>query len=89
MADISIPGVSDKYKTNDFIEALIKKKRLPLTREQESLDRYKEQQNAQIQKLFTHLIILSTIKFRLRLTKMQSQQLPDEKQPTAKLKLTL
>lgn len=46
MADISIPGVSDKYKTNDFIEALIKKERLPLTREQESLDRYKEQQNA-------------------------------------------
>lgn len=46
MADISIPGVSDKYKTNDYIEALVKKERLPLTREQESLDRYKEQQNA-------------------------------------------
>lgn len=46
MADISIPGVSDKYKTNDYIEALMKKERLPLTREQESLDRYKEQQNA-------------------------------------------
>jgi len=46
MADISIPGVSDKYKTNDYIEALMKKERLPLTREQESLDRYKEQQDA-------------------------------------------
>ncbi len=46
MADISIPGVSDKYKTNDYIEALMKKERLPLTREQETLDRYKEQQDA-------------------------------------------
>ena len=46
MADISIPGVSDKYKTNDYIEALMKKERLPLTREQETLDRYKEQQSA-------------------------------------------
>lgn len=46
MADISIPGVSDKYKTNDFVDALMKKERIPLTREQESLDRYKEQQNA-------------------------------------------
>ncbi len=46
MADISIPGVSDKYKTNDYIDALMKKERIPLTREQESLDRYKEQQSA-------------------------------------------
>ena len=46
MADISIPGVTDKYKTNDLIEALMKKERLPLTREQETLDRYKEQQTA-------------------------------------------
>ena len=46
MADISIPGVSDKYKTNDYIEALMQKERIPLTREQESLDRYKEQQSA-------------------------------------------
>ena len=46
MAEISIPGVSDKYKTNDYIEALMKKERIPLTREQESLDRYKEQQGA-------------------------------------------
>ena len=46
MAEISIPGVSDKYKTNDYIDALMKKERIPLTREQESLDRYKEQQGA-------------------------------------------
>lgn len=46
MADISIPGVSDKYKTNDYIEALMQKEKVPLNHEQESLDRYKEQQNA-------------------------------------------
>ena len=43
MADISIPGVSDKYKTNDYIEALMQKEKVPLNHEQESLDRYKEQ----------------------------------------------
>lgn len=46
MADISIPGVSNKYKTNDYIDALMNKEKVPLTREQESLDRYKEQQSA-------------------------------------------
>ena len=46
MAEISIPGVSDKYKTNDYIEALMQKERIPLNYEQDSLDRYKEQQNA-------------------------------------------
>ncbi len=46
MADISIPGVSDKYKTSSYIDALMQKERIPLTREQESLDRYKEQQSA-------------------------------------------
>ena len=46
MAEISIPGVGNKYKTNDYIDALIKKERIPLTREQETLDRYKEQQSA-------------------------------------------
>ena len=46
MADISIPGVSNKYKTNEYIDALIKKERIPLEREQETLDRYKEQQSA-------------------------------------------
>ncbi len=46
MADIAIPGVSDKYKTNDYIEALMNKERVPLTREQDALDGYKEQQSA-------------------------------------------
>ena len=46
MAEINIPGISNKYKTNDYIDALIKKERIPLTREQEALDRYKEQQSA-------------------------------------------
>ena len=46
MAEISIPGVSDKYKTNDYIDALMQKERVPLNHEQESLDRYKEQQSA-------------------------------------------
>ena len=46
MAEISIPGVSNKYKTNDYIDALMKKERIPLEREQETLDRYKEQQSA-------------------------------------------
>lgn len=46
MAEISIPGISNKYKTNDYIDALMQKERIPLNREQESLDRYKEQQSA-------------------------------------------
>ncbi len=46
MADISIPGFSDKYKTKDYVEALMQKERIPLTREQENLEQYKEQQNA-------------------------------------------
>lgn len=46
MAEISIPGVSNKYKTNDYVEALMAKERIPLTREQDALDRYKEQQDA-------------------------------------------
>lgn len=46
MADISIPGVNDKYKTKDLVEALMNKERLPLTREQETLDGYKAQQDA-------------------------------------------
>ena len=45
-SEISIPGVSDKYKTNSYIDALIQKEKVPLNREQESLDRYKEQQSA-------------------------------------------
>lgn len=46
MADITIPGVSDKYKTSDLIEGLMKAERVPLTREQETLDKYKGQQDA-------------------------------------------
>jgi len=46
MAGINIPGVSDKYKTNDLVESLMKVERIPLTREQESLDKYKDQQGA-------------------------------------------
>ena len=46
MAGISIPGVTDKYKSNDIVESLMKVERIPLTREQENLDSYKEQQSA-------------------------------------------
>lgn len=46
MAEISIPGVSDKYKTSSYIDALMQKEKVPINREQESLDRYKEQQGA-------------------------------------------
>ena len=46
MAGINIPGVSDKYKTNDLVEGLMKVERIPLTREQDTLESYKTQQNA-------------------------------------------
>lgn len=46
MADISVPGFSDKYKTKDYIEALMQKERIPLNREKDNLDKYKEQQSA-------------------------------------------
>ncbi len=46
MAGISIPGVSDKYKTNDLVEGLMKVERTPLTREQNTLEGYKTQQDA-------------------------------------------
>ncbi|MBO5137196.1 MAG: flagellar filament capping protein FliD [Spirochaetaceae bacterium] len=46
MAGISIPGVSDKYKTNDLVEALMAQERLPLEREQKTLDGYRVQQEA-------------------------------------------
>jgi flagellar hook-associated protein 2 len=48
MADVSIPGVTDKYKTNDLVKALVEAERIPLVREQEKLDGFKtEQQNWQ------------------------------------------
>lgn len=47
MADgISIPGVTDKYKTNDLVEALMETERIPLKREQAQLEKYEEQQGA-------------------------------------------
>lgn len=46
MAGISIPGVSDKYKTNDIVEGLMKVERVPLTREQETLEKFKSQQDS-------------------------------------------
>ena len=47
MADgLSIPGVSDKYKTNDLVEALMEVERLPLKREESNLEKYQGQQNA-------------------------------------------
>ena len=46
MAGISIPGVTDKYNTNDTVEKLMKVERIPLTREQKQLETYKSQKDA-------------------------------------------
>ncbi|MEE0134271.1 MAG: flagellar filament capping protein FliD [Treponema sp.] len=46
MSGISIPGVGDKYKTNELVEALINQERVPLEREQKTLDGYKVQKDA-------------------------------------------
>lgn len=46
MADISIPGVTDKYKTNDLIKNLMEAERVPLKREQDRLESYKTEQTA-------------------------------------------
>ncbi len=47
MADgLSIPGVTDRYKTNDLVEALMETERVPLKREQEQLEKYQDQQAA-------------------------------------------
>lgn len=46
MADISIPGVTNKYGTTELIQQLMEVERVPLTREQERLDEYKDQQAA-------------------------------------------
>ena len=43
---INIPGVSDKYKTNDLVESLMAVERKPLDREKENLETYKTQQSA-------------------------------------------
>ena len=44
MADINIPGVSDKYKTNDLVKSLVEVEKIPLKREQEKLEGYKTEQ---------------------------------------------
>ncbi|MCR4714742.1 MAG: flagellar filament capping protein FliD [Treponemataceae bacterium] len=46
MADISIPGVSNKYGTNETIQKLMEVERVPLTREQDKLETYKQEQSA-------------------------------------------
>ena len=46
MADISIPGVSNKYGTNETIQKLMEIERVPLTREQDKLETYKQEQSA-------------------------------------------
>ncbi len=46
MAGISIPGISDKYKTQETIESLMKVEKIPLTREQNQLEEYKSQRDA-------------------------------------------
>lgn len=46
MSGLSIPGVNDKYKSNEIVEGLMKVERIPLTREQENLESIKKQQDA-------------------------------------------
>ncbi|MCQ2242161.1 flagellar filament capping protein FliD [Treponema sp.] len=47
MADgLNIPGVSDKYKTNDLVKALMDVERVPLKREEEKVETFKNQQEA-------------------------------------------
>lgn len=46
MAGINIPGVSDKYNTSETVEKLMQIERIPLTREQKTLETYKSQQEA-------------------------------------------
>ena len=46
MAGINIPGVTDKYNTNDTVEKLMQVERIPLVREQKQLETYKAEQDA-------------------------------------------
>lgn len=57
MAGLNIPGVTDQYKTNETVEKLMQVERIPLTREQKSLDTYNEQRNAwrDVNRLLTSL----------------------------------
>ena len=62
MAGINIPGVTDKYNTNDTIEKLMKVERIPLTREEKQLETLKTQKDAW-RDINTHLTSLrDTIK---------------------------
>ena len=54
MADINIPGVSDKYNTSEIVANLMKIERIPLEREQKAL----EEKNSEI----------STLKYKLQST---------------------
>lgn len=44
MAEVNIPGVTDKYKTNDLVKSLMEVEKQPLYREQDKLESYKEEQ---------------------------------------------
>ena len=46
MAGLNIPGVTDQYNTNDTVEKLMKIERIPLTREQNTLESLKTEKNA-------------------------------------------
>ena len=46
MPGINIPGVTDKYNTNSTVEKLMQIERIPLTREQKTLETYKNEQDA-------------------------------------------
>jgi flagellar hook-associated protein 2 len=46
MPGLNIPGVTDKYNTNETVEKLMQIERIPLTREEKTLEGYKEQQSA-------------------------------------------
>lgn len=46
MAGLNIPGVSDPYGTNQTVEKLMQIERIPLTREQNQLEEYKNQRQA-------------------------------------------
>lgn len=47
MADgLNIPGVSDRYKTNDLVNSLMEVERIPLKREEEKVETFKNQQDA-------------------------------------------
>lgn len=46
MAGLTIPGVTDTYNTNNTVEKLMQIEKIPLTREQNQLEEYKNQQVA-------------------------------------------